>query len=292
MTYDPFSGRNALIYGAASGIGRSVAFEFARRGAAVAIADLDVDAARQTAADLEDVGARAFAVRCDVSSDESVRTAGDAAEAALGPMDIVMNNVGAILLGNPEDIPVAEWERMMSLNFMGAVRAQTVFLPRMIARGRGHLVNTATFAGLYPFATSRMPYVASKAALIALTESLAIYLIPQGIRVSCLCPGPVLSTIADPGKMKTWSPDAIMRGPGSDLPLKTPEMAATILADGMAAERVIIPTDERAFDWVREHGDNPDAFIHAKIAQFAAGDSGRPYIPDDLKHLIPPAHRR
>jgi short-subunit dehydrogenase len=104
--------------------------------------------------------------------------------------DIVMNNVGAIMNGNPEDVPIGEWERIISLNLMSVVRSNAVWLPKLLARGRGHIVNTASFAGLFPYATSRMPYVVSKAGVIALSESLALYLHPQGIRVSCLCPGP------------------------------------------------------------------------------------------------------
>lgn len=85
----------------------------------------------------------------------------------------------------PEDIPVAEWERILSLNLMSVVRSNAVFLPKMIARGSGYIVNTASFAGLYPFAASRMPYVAAKAGVVALSESMALYLQPKGIRVSC-----------------------------------------------------------------------------------------------------------
>lgn len=273
----PFDGRTALIYGAAKGIGRAAALEFACRGARVAIADIDKAGADETAAAIVASGGKAVGLRCDVTSDLSVREAAVAAEVALGDIDIVMNNVGGILHGNPEDIPVGEWERILSLNLLSAVRSNAVFLPRMIARGSGHIVNTASFAGLYPFATTRMPYVAAKAAVVALSESLAVYLHPKGIRVSCLCPGPVMTGVLE--GMKTWSANVVMRGPGAGLKIKTVEEVATILADGMRDGRVLIPTHEEAWDTLQRHARDPDAFIAEKIEEVARGDYGRPQLP-------------
>ena len=272
-----FAGQSALIYGAAKGIGRAVAIEFARRGARMAIADIDAAGASETAALITADGGEAYGLRCDVMCDLSVREAAVAAEMKLGPIDIVMNNVGGILNGHPEDIPVAEWERILSLNLTSAVRSNAVFLPRMLARGRGHIVNTASFAGLYPFATTRMPYAAAKAAVVALSESLAVYLEPQGIRVSCLCPGPVMTNVMD--GMKTWTADAVMRGPGAQLELKTPEDVAITLSDGMAAGRILIPTHEDVWATLRRRAADPDAFVREKIAEYAHGDHGRPAPP-------------
>jgi len=273
----PFDGRTALIYGAAKGIGRAVALEFACRGAQVAIADIDRTGADETAAAIIASGGKAVGLRCDVTSDLSVREAAVAAEIALGEIDIVMNNVGGILHGNPEDIPIGEWERILSLNLMSAVRSNAVFLPKMIARGSGHIVNTASFAGLYPFATTRMPYVAAKAAVVALSESLAVYLHPKGIRVSCLCPGPVMTGVLE--GMKTWTANVVMRGPGAGLKIKTVEDVAVVLADGMRDGRVLIPTHEEAWDTLQRHARDPDAFIAEKIDEFARGDYGRPSLP-------------
>jgi len=270
----PFGGKRGLIYGAARGIGRAVALEFARRGAALALADIDAAAAQSTAAEIDTLGGTAVGLRCDVLSDESVRATAAEAERHLGELDIVMNNVGGILSGNPEDIPLAEWQRILSLNLMSAVRSLDVFVPKMIARGHGFIVNTASFAGLYPYAINRMPYVAAKAAVVALSESLALYLQPRGIRVSCLCPGPVATQVMQ--GMKNWSATAPMAGPGTQYRVKTPEEVAIILADGMRDGRILIPSDEKVWDVVRRHADSPDKFIEEKIAEFARGDWGRP----------------
>ena len=114
----PFEGKSALIYGAAHGIGRAVALEFARRGARVAIADLDAAGAEQAAAEIAAAGGNATGLACDVSRGESVRDAAAEAERRIGAIEIVMNNVGAILSGNPEDIPIAEWQRILDLNLL------------------------------------------------------------------------------------------------------------------------------------------------------------------------------
>lgn len=272
-----FHGKTALIYGAAKGIGRAVAQEFALRGARVAIADIDLAAAQETAVLITGASGKAVAFRCDVTSDTSVREAAVATESVFGEIDIVMNNVGGILHGNPEDIPISEWQRIFDLNLMPIVRSNAVLLPRMLARGSGHIVNTASFAGLYPFATTRMPYVAAKAGVVALSESLALHLEPKGIRVSCLCPGPVATGVME--GMKIWSAGVEMRGPGSGLGIKSTADVARTLADGMRDGRIIIPTHEEAWDILARHGADPDGFIRSRIDAFARGDFGRPSLP-------------
>lgn len=269
-----FQDKTALIFGAGQNIGQAVAFEYARRGARVAVADINGPGAEETAAAIIQSGGRAIGVAADVTSEESIAAAVAATEAALGAVDILMNNAGIIHNGNPEDFPPAEWIRMFDVNFFGAVRANALLMPKMIARRSGYIVNTASFAGLYPFATSRVPYAASKAALVSMSENLALHLLPLGVRVSCLCPGPTMTTST--AGMKSWSQNVVMKGPGSDLSVKSQEEAATILADGMEKGRVLILTHERGFDTVRERGASPDGFIQHKIDEFARGQTGRP----------------
>jgi NAD(P)-dependent dehydrogenase (short-subunit alcohol dehydrogenase family) len=277
-----FENKATLIFGAAQGIGRAVALEFARRGARLAIADINTEGATETATTITTAGGTAIAIPCDVKREDSVRHAVEQSESRLGEIDIVMNNVGVILNGNPEDIPTAEWRRIMDLNFFAAVHSNQIFLPKMIARGRGHIVNTASFAGLYPYAANRIPYSAAKAAVVAMSEELALYLHPKGVRVSCLCPGPVATNVMN--SMKTWSKDVAFRGPGSQYEVITAEEAAVILADGMATGRVVIPTHPEVWDVIRRHADSPDAFIQSKIDEFARGDYGKP-SSSKLQHV-------
>jgi NAD(P)-dependent dehydrogenase (short-subunit alcohol dehydrogenase family) len=269
-----FENKNALIIGGGRNIGRAIALEFARRGARVAVADLDKAGADETAQLIVAAGGKATGLGCNVTDEASVLETVNAAERFLGDIDVHMNNAGIIHSGNPEDFPASEWERMFSVNFFGAVRANAVVLPRMVKRGQGYIVNTASFAGLYPYATNRIPYAASKAALVSMSENLAVYLLPKGIRVSCLCPGPTMTTSTV--GMKPWSENVVMRGPGRHFPVRSAEHAATALADGMSAGRVVIPTHEDGLDVVRRRGAAPDDFIREKIEEFAAGNSGLP----------------
>jgi NAD(P)-dependent dehydrogenase (short-subunit alcohol dehydrogenase family) len=269
-----FQDKNALIIGAGRNIGRAIALEFARRGARVAVADLDKSGAAETAQLIIAAGGKATGVVCDVSSEQSVRAAVAESEGFLGAIDIHMNNAGIIHSGNPEDFPPSEWERMFSVNFFGAVRANAVVMPKMLARGQGYIVNTASFAGLYPYASNRIPYAASKAALISMSENMAISLLPRGIRVSCLCPGPTMTTSTT--GMKPWSKDVVMRGPGSHLAVKSQEHAAAVLADGMCTGRILIPTHEEGFDLIRQYAESPDNFVQRKIEEFQRGSSGLP----------------
>ena len=103
---EPFAGRNALIFGGAKGIGRGVALEWARRGARLALADIDEAAAQATAAEITAAGGKAIGIGANVMSEESIAAAVAAAEGSLGEIDILMNNVGGMLNGHPEDIPM------------------------------------------------------------------------------------------------------------------------------------------------------------------------------------------
>jgi NAD(P)-dependent dehydrogenase (short-subunit alcohol dehydrogenase family) len=269
-----FANKSAIVFGAAQNIGRAVVREFARRGARVAVADIDFAGAQEAAALINQAGGQAIALKCDVTDSASLAEAAAAAQAAFGDIDIVMNNAGLLHSGNPEDMPFSEWERMIGCNLMGMIRSIEIFLPQMLARGHGYIVNTGSFAGLYPYAASRVPYAVSKAGVIALSENLAIHAIPQGVNISCLCPGPVMTTSAN--TMKTFGENIAMRGPGNHLWVKSQEEVAIILADGMEAGRIIIPTHEEVRETLLEWAASPDAFIRKQIAAHAAGDMGQP----------------
>jgi NAD(P)-dependent dehydrogenase (short-subunit alcohol dehydrogenase family) len=280
----PFAGAHALIFGGAKGIGRAVAMEWARRGARLSIADLAEDAAQATAADIIAAGGQAVALAANVLIEESIAAAASAAENAFGPVDILMNNVGGMVNGHPEDIPFAEWQRIMDINYFAAVRGVKHFLPQFLARGRGHIVSTASFAGMFPYAASRVPYGAAKAAVISMSQNLAVYCEPLGVRVSCLIPGPVMTQVMD--SCTEWTPGCEMRAPGKETTLMLPEALAVVLADGMRQGRILIPSDPVVFDIIQRWAADPDAFIRGKIADFAQGDRGNPTVPDAIKAML------
>lgn len=269
-----FKNKKALILGAGQNIGREVAIELAKRGCHIAVGDINQVGAKKTSEELLALGVKSISVGCDVTSESSLQNAIDTAEAALGEIDILINNAGILHSGNPEDFPVAEWERMFNVNFFGAVRANAIIMPKFLERGRGYIVNTASFAGLYPYATNRIPYAASKAALVSMSENLAISLNPRGIKVSCLCPGPTMTTSTV--GLKPWSENVTMRGPGSQYPVIEQWQLAKILADGMEQEKILILSHPEGMADIQARAASPDEYIQNKIARFAVGKSGLP----------------
>jgi len=126
-------------------------------------------------------------VRCDVS-DLGLQVDGPAGRPRStnsGKSTSVMSNVGIIVKGLPFDIPLEAWSEILDVNVLGMVRVIDAFLPAMVDQGSGHLVTTGSAAGLFPYAYDRLPYAARQGAVIAMTESLALYLRPRGIGVSC-----------------------------------------------------------------------------------------------------------
>ncbi|WP_340588989.1 SDR family oxidoreductase [Erythrobacter alti] len=277
-----FAGSSALIIGGGQNIGKRIAQEWAARGARVAVADVDGEAAQATAEELRKTGAQSVGLRCDVMDDGSVLETIDAAEKELGPLDIHMNNAGIISGGDPQHIPIEEWQRMFEVNIFGMVRANNVIVPRMIERGAGHIVNTASFAGLYPFAASRIHYGASKAAVVSMSQNLALYLMQFGIKVSCLCPGPVMTNSTSGPGMRDYGGEYVMRAPGSNLWVKSQQEAATLLSDGMEEGKIIIPTHEELWPTLVDYAAGPDDFIAGKHEEFLAGDTGKPSITQEV----------
>ncbi len=272
-----FNDAGAFLVGAGGGIGRALAQEFAARGARLALADLDEATAAETAQLVTDAGGKAISLGCDITDGQSLTEAINAAEAFLGDIDLSLNAVGVLLSGHPEDIPLAEWERIFQVNVFGAVRLNELLLPKMIARGRGYLVNTASVAGLYPFASTRVPYAASKAALISMSQNMAIHLKPMGINVSCLCPGPTATPIGN--RITTWTEGVKVVGPGGDYELQTPRQTARIFCDGIATGQVlIIDQPGPALDHARRWAASPGNFVYEKIGRYACGDTGLPHI--------------
>jgi NAD(P)-dependent dehydrogenase (short-subunit alcohol dehydrogenase family) len=275
-TDNPFASAHVLILGGAKGIGRAVAGEFVRRGARLSVADIDQPAAEEAAASIRGTGGEAQGLHVNVLSAASIAEAVAQAETLFGPVDMLLNNVGAILNGHPEDVPQEEWERIGELNYGAVVRGVREILPAMLERGRGHIINTASFAGMYPYASSRIPYGAAKAGVINLSQNLALYCEPKGVRVSCLIPGPVKTGLA--ASMTSWTANAEFRGPGSNLRTLTAEEAAVKFADGIAEGRILIASDDALWDTVRSWADDPDAFIRRRIAGASAGDLGVPLM--------------
>lgn len=199
-----FEGRTAVVTGAASGIGRGLARHCAREGMAVVLADVDLAGLEATREELADGGARVLVQPTDVSREEQVTALADAAEAAFGRVHLVFNNAGVLTTGSGWEASHADWEWVLGVNLWGVIHGVRVFVPRLLEHGEpSHLVNTASVGGLLvgPFLT---PYVVSKHAVVALSESLHLELAARGgrLRVSALCPGAVATGIGHSDRIR------------------------------------------------------------------------------------------
>ncbi len=190
-------GKVAVVTGGASGIGLALSHGFAARGCSVVLADVQVDALEQSAAAVAAHGVETLAVPTDVSDREQVEALAEKTLDRFGGVHIVCNNAGVAGSGEPWFGPIEGWEWTFGVNVWGVVHGVRAFLPHLIAGGGGHIVNTASMAGLY--AGLSPVYDATKHAVVALTEGLyhAMQTAQVGVGVSCLCPGWVRTSIIE-----------------------------------------------------------------------------------------------
>jgi NAD(P)-dependent dehydrogenase (short-subunit alcohol dehydrogenase family) len=181
--------RTALVTGAAHGIGRAIALHLAAQGAAVAVIDLDGAGAGATAAQVREGGGRGWATAADITDMAAVEAATAAAEAALGTIDILVNNAAYTVAGDLEHMALDTWHREIDVNVNGTYHCLRALLPRMQARGAGVVVNIASVNGVRYFGNPA--YSAAKAALINLTQSVASEYGRHGIRCNAILPGSV-----------------------------------------------------------------------------------------------------
>jgi NAD(P)-dependent dehydrogenase (short-subunit alcohol dehydrogenase family) len=250
----------AVITGAASGIGRATAFALANRGARIVVADIDGDGADDVAAQIVTAGGQAAGVRCDVLADNTFNETASFALSQFGAVDVVMNNVGGLTSGLPDHLPIDEWRRVLELNLMSVVRSNATFLPLLIERRHGHIVNTASFAGLFSYSYDRLPYAAAKAAVIQMSEGLRLYLNPMGIGVTVLCPGPVATNIIS-SLPPTFGPEAPIRGPGAQFTVLTPDVVGEQVADAIVDDTFMLYTHPDVRDVLVERASDWNAFI-------------------------------
>ncbi|MEB8341407.1 SDR family oxidoreductase [Streptomyces endophyticus] len=243
-----------VVTGGGSGIGRASAHAFARRGARVVVTDLEAERAHTVAGEL---GGRGVAARCDVTDLDDLRAVRDLVLDRFGRVDVVMNNVGILAVGPVEDIPLDAWQRVIDVNLLSVVRSNLVFLPLLLGQGSGHVVNTASTAGLLPYGFDRLPYTATKHAVVGLSESLALYLRPRGIGVSCLCPAGVATNIVE--QITFYGEPAAPQGPA--FPVVDADSVGELVADGISEGRFLILTAPEAADELRELGADVDLYL-------------------------------
>jgi NAD(P)-dependent dehydrogenase (short-subunit alcohol dehydrogenase family) len=188
------TGKAAVVTGGGSGIGMGLAKELARQGASVAVADIILDNARKVADQIVAGGGRAVAIHCDVCDRGSVNQMKAAANAALGPVQLVFANAGATAFTDLMSMSDADVDWIIQVNLLGTMYTTRAFLPDMMTAREGHVVATASIAGLLPgLIPVHVPYSAAKAGIIAMMMNLALEMRDYNVFTTSYCPGAVAS---------------------------------------------------------------------------------------------------
>jgi len=183
-----FSGKVAIVTGAARGIGKAIALALAREGADVVIADVDMEGARRVAQEIEGRGHKALAIQADVSQREAVKRLVSEVLSAFGKIDILVNNAGIIRRGTFLEHSPQEWDKVLSVNLGGTFNCCREVVPHMIQQGGGKIINISSVAGKMGDIASAPSYGTSKGAINTFTKSLARELAPYGINVNAVAP--------------------------------------------------------------------------------------------------------
>jgi NAD(P)-dependent dehydrogenase (short-subunit alcohol dehydrogenase family) len=192
--YGVFRGKIAVITGAASGLGQGFAIEIGKAGGTVIAADINFEGAVQTIASITAAGGKGEAHRLDVRDSAAVTALVDGTVARHGRIDYIFNNAGIAILGLTEEIPIENWDEIVDINLKGVVYGTSAAYRHMVRQGSGHIVNTASLAGLVP-SPLLAPYSAVKFGVVGLSDSLRVEAQPKGITVTALCPGFIESGI-------------------------------------------------------------------------------------------------
>ena len=185
-------GRVSVVTGGATGIGFRMALGLAEAGSNVVIASRKLDACEQAAREIEQTGAKALAVACDVTKPDQVEAMKNAVLERFGRVDVLVNNAGRAWVAAPEEMPVERWQQVFDLNVTGPFLCAQALGREMIKAKRGKIVNIASIAGLVgrnPRAYNSVAYGASKGALVNFTRDLAVKWAQHNIQVNCICPG-------------------------------------------------------------------------------------------------------
>jgi NAD(P)-dependent dehydrogenase (short-subunit alcohol dehydrogenase family) len=242
----------AFVTGGGSGIGAALSRALGARGVRVCVTDLDGAAARRVAAECGD---RASALQLDVRDADAVRQAIEDFAARMGRLDYLFNNAGIGAGGESEEIPPAVWREVVEVDVFGVLHGVLAAYPIMLRQRSGHIVNTASLAGLGP-APLLTPYAMSKHAVVGLSRSLRIEAAPRGVRVSALCPAAIETPILSPDPAHRealgipWVPDVrryLTRLGGPPYPV---DRCAEETLEGVMRNQALIVLPARArFGW-------------------------------------------
>jgi NAD(P)-dependent dehydrogenase (short-subunit alcohol dehydrogenase family) len=272
---DQLAGKVAVITGAASGIGLALATRFGADGMKLVLADIEADALDRAGAGLREQGIEVVTQVTDVSKGEQVDALGQTALDAFGAVHLVCNNAGVGGGGLIETLTTADWEWVLGVNMWGVIHGMRVFLPMLQAQGEGHIVNTASVAGLVstPFMG---PYNAGKYAVVAISETAYHELAMTGsdVGVSVLCPSWVRTRIHEAARNR---PADLQNGPAAETEVRDSNVASAIqgfieggLPPAEVADQVAAAVAERRF-YILTHPDSRSA-VERRMQAIVAGE--------------------
>ncbi len=246
-----FTDKVAVVTGAGSGIGRALAVELARRGAKVAISDVDAQGLAGTLELVKQIGADVRSDHLDVAERELVLAYADAVAEQFGRVNMVFNNAGIAFTGTIEEMSFKDVEKVMDVDFWGVVNGTKAFLPHLIASGDGHVINISSVFGLFSVPTQGA-YNAAKFAVRGFTEALRQEMLTtkRPVKVTCVHPGGIRTNIARNADQSAGRDHDELSKEFDKLARMSPEKAATIILRGVerGKARVLIGMDAVALD--------------------------------------------
>jgi len=213
-----FADKTVLVTGGGGGIGGATCRRFAGEGAKVAVCDLNHDAAEAVAAAIRAAGGQAQAFRCDITDRASVNAAVAAVEAALGPIDVLVNNAGWDIFKPFTKTEPADWDKLIAINLTGALHMHHAVLPGMAARRAGRIVNIASDAARVG-SSGEAVYAACKGGIVAFSKTMAREHARHGITVNVVCPGPTDTALFDGYKQGAGNPEKLVEAFTRSIPL-------------------------------------------------------------------------
>lgn len=238
-------GKIIVITGAASGIGAAMARRFAAEGAKhVICADRDLAGAQKVAGDISGT-----AMQTDVSSEADIAALIEMVENDIGPIDLFVSNAGIIMEGGVE-VADESWQAIWDINVLAHIRAARILVPKMLARGGGYILSTASAAGLLAQIGSA-PYSVTKHAAVSFAEWLAITHGDDGLKVSVLCPQGVATAMTADIDTSTVAKDGML----------TAEAVAQITLEAIKEERFLILPHPQVADYIKQKGSDPERWI-------------------------------
>jgi NAD(P)-dependent dehydrogenase (short-subunit alcohol dehydrogenase family) len=228
-----FEGKNVVITGAASGIGRGLAQALAARGARLTLADINGAGAQSAAAEIERAGGKASAVQLDVADEPAFSRMLDAVQ----PLDYLVNNAGYAMMGESRDMPYADWKRLVDVNLLGVLAGSLAAYRRMARQGHGHIVNVASLAGLLgsPLLTA---YSMTKSGVVMFSRMLRAEGEELGVKVSVVCPSFIQTGIFDGASYAAAEKDEVVK----QIPFPVMPLAPAIerIVDGVERNEAMI----------------------------------------------------